>query len=77
MRTRCRGNVFTKQLPRNGSGIFAYLAVVAYIVSKRHEALHRIYVTNHKRTKLTAFFILSYYRFNWDVYEEPSTTLNQ
>jgi hypothetical protein len=26
---RCCGNVFTEPLPRNGSGIFAYLAVVA------------------------------------------------
>jgi hypothetical protein len=25
----CRGNVFTKLLPRNGYGIFGYLAVVA------------------------------------------------
>jgi hypothetical protein len=28
-RIRCRGNVFTEPLPKNGSGIFAYLAVVA------------------------------------------------
>jgi hypothetical protein len=29
MRLRFSGNVFTKPLPRTGSGIFAYLAVVA------------------------------------------------
>jgi hypothetical protein len=29
MRIRYRGNVFTDPLPRNGSGMFAYLAVVA------------------------------------------------
>jgi hypothetical protein len=29
MRIRCRGKVFTEPLPRNGSGIFAYRAIVA------------------------------------------------
>jgi hypothetical protein len=29
MRIRCRGNLFTESLPRNGSGIFSYLEVVA------------------------------------------------
>jgi hypothetical protein len=29
MRIRCSGNMFTEPLPRNCSGIFAYLAVVA------------------------------------------------
>jgi hypothetical protein len=29
MRIRCHGNVFTEPLPRNGSGILAYLAAVA------------------------------------------------
>jgi hypothetical protein len=27
MRIHCRGNVFTKPLPRNGTGTYAYLAV--------------------------------------------------
>jgi hypothetical protein len=30
MRNRCNGNVFTETLPRNGPGISALLAVVAY-----------------------------------------------
>jgi hypothetical protein len=30
MRIRCRRNLFTEPLPRNGSGIFAFLAVVTW-----------------------------------------------